>query len=121
MSKRIKRTKLNIVKAEWSGGYPSLCCGSWKLIVNGKDVSKCIPRRSRNEPMYTYGKYQIWDFDDDYCEYFESYYNGLTENEWIKKNNYWLERITNDNDVKSKIYKAIQENDWRHGSCGGCI
>ena len=26
-------------KAEWTGSYPSLCLGVWKLYVNGKDKS----------------------------------------------------------------------------------
>ena len=39
----------------------------------------------------------------------------------LKKNDYWLNEITKDNSIKSDIYYAINSEDFRYGSCGGCI
>ena len=51
----------------------------------------------------------------------ESYYDGLKQDEWIESNKYWLDEITTDIDVQRQIFKAINEEDFRPNSCGGCI
>ena len=51
-------------RAEWTGSYPSLCSGVWKLYVDGKDKSDLIPEDLRNYPMETAGMYQTWHFED---------------------------------------------------------
>lgn len=109
-----------MVEARWSGSYPCLCFGKWTLIVNGKDVSDLIPEELRESEMNTYGTYQSWHFED-WLEVFESYTDGLMCDEWIEENKYWLNTITNDNDIHVKIFEAINAEDFRAGSCGGCI
>ena len=37
------------------------------------------------------------------------------------KNFIKLNKITKDYSIKSEIFKAIQSEDFRSGSCGGCI
>ena len=110
-----------MVEAKWSGSYPCLCHGTWTLEVDGLDVSSLIPKELRRNEMNIYGIYEEWYFDDNYMEYFESYEDGLGCKEWIKQNKYWLDTITDDINVQTEIFYAINEHDWRYGSCGGCI
>ena len=108
------------VEAKWSGGYPNLCSGEWTLFIDGKDMSDKIPKDLRNEPMNTYGHYNLW-----HLAYWEvvknSYVDGFECEDWIKENKEWLDNITTDKCEQEDIYYAFQLNDWRHGSCGGCI
>lgn len=108
------------VSASWSGSYPCLCSGEWTLIVNGKDVSDLIPKELRKHSMNTFGKYQSSHFEN-WSEVFDDYTEGLHCEEWIKENSYWLNLITEDIDTQKLIFLEIQKNDWRSGSCGGCI
>lgn len=109
-----------MVKAKWSGSYPCLCHGEWTLEVNGVDVSRHIPDELRHNEMNTYGTYEEWHFED-WIEVFEDYEDGLMCDEWIEENKHWLDIITNDINVQMEIFYAISEEDFRHGSCGGCI
>ena len=108
------------VKAKWTGRGFVLCVGEWKLYVDGKDVTDKIPEDLRTEPMNTYKRYWRWYFKDG-VEELESYYDGLKRDEWIESNKYWLNKITKDIDVQRQIFKAINEQDFRPNSCGGCI
>jgi hypothetical protein len=110
-----------MVVAEWSGAYPNLCAGRWKIIVNGKDVSDKIPDRLICNSMNTYGVYQAWHFNEYYMEEFEYYNDGLDRDDWIKENKEWLNKITTDKLLQMEIFDAIQSQDFRIGSCGGCI
>ena len=40
---------------------------------------------------------------------------------WIEANKEWLDTITKDHKTQQEIYYAISAEDFRHGSCGGCI
>lgn len=110
-----------MITAQWTGKYPNLCSGTWKLYKDGEDISDMIPEELRDNEMNTFGDYQRWHFGADYEEIWESYSDGLFEDNWIKENNYWLNSISTDYSVKAEIYNAINACDWRHGSCGGCI
>jgi hypothetical protein len=110
-----------MVKAKWSGSYPCLCCGEWTLEVNGVDVSKYIPAELKDGEMNTYKTYERWYFGDDWDVITEDYQDGLMCNEWIEENKYWLDVITDDINIQREIFYAINEEDFRHGSCGGCI
>ena len=110
-----------MVIAHWSGRFPHLCSGEWTLIVNGVDVSMHIPDELIHNEMNTYGVYEEWYFDDNYLEHSRDYEDGLGRDEWIKKNKYWLDTITDNTVIQMEIYNAINDQDWRHGSCGGCI
>lgn len=46
------------IKVEWTGVYPCLCFGEWKLTIDGKDVSETIP--FQNEDAGTHGQYSFW-------------------------------------------------------------
>ena len=109
-----------MVKAKWSGVAPCLCSGEWSLWVNGKNVSKKIPKDMRDMPMHTFGTYGKWHFEN-WIEVFDTYEDGLHCDEWVKKNLDWLTKITTDKETQKEIFKAIQEQDFRWYSCGGCI
>ena len=109
-----------MVEAKWSGSYPCLCYGKWTLKVNGKDVSSMIPKKLRESSMNTYGTYQTWHFED-WLEVFEDYEDGLDCDDWIMENKSWLDTITTELDTQREIYCAISAQDFRSGSCGGCI
>lgn len=109
------------VKADWTGKFPSLCYGEWKLFVCGEDVSEKIPDRLRRTHMNTFGSYPQFHFEDGWNEVWESVVDGLEVSDWIASNNEWLSTITGSDETKRMIYYAIQEEDWRHCSCGGCI
>ena len=112
---------MNQVNAYWSGGYPALCFGEWTLEIDGENVSDKIPADLINSPMNTAGTYSSWHFGDDWIEEFEDYKDGLEVDDWINENNYWLDNITKDYALKERIFYAIQKQDFRPGSCGGCI
>lgn len=120
-------------KAEWTGGYPSLCVGEWKLyrrheeyLDNGTidiwydDISNLIPENLKYEPMDTLGVYSSWYFDSDYIEQFEDYTDGMNFKEWCKDNESWIHLICKSEYYKD-LYEAFQQEDWRYESCGGCI
>ena len=108
------------VEAKWSGSYPNLCSGKWTLFIDGKDMSDKIPKDLKNEPMNTYSTYSEWYFKN-WSETWDDYKDGLECEDWIKENKEWLNKITTDKCEQEDIYYAFQLNDWRHGSCGGCI
>ena len=105
-----------MVIAKWTGCFPCLCQGEWKLFIDGQDVSFLIPWDRRTGPMYTAGTYQEWHFED-WQEVFEDYEDGLEFEEWLT-DNAWVRDIPA---PSLDIYLAFQSEDWRHNSCGGCI
>lgn len=109
------------VEAKWSGSYPILCRGEWTLFIDGKDISDKIPKGLRINPMYTYGMYSRWRFVNGWEAEWNNYIDGLECEDWIEENKEWLDEITTDKCEQEDIYYAFQVNDWRHGSCGGCI
>lgn len=110
-----------MIEASWSGSYPCLCSGKWTLMVNGEDVSNKIPEELRKSSMNTYGTYQNWYFDNNWSEVFEDYVDGLKCDDWIVENKEWLNNISTDISMQREIFAAINEQDFRSGSCGGCI
>lgn len=105
-----------MVVAKWSGCWPTLCFGEWTLEVNGVDYTHLIPKELRKSSMNTFGTYQSWHFED-WLEVFEDYEDGLYFEEWYEHNP-WVDAIPA---TPIEIYTAFAENDWRAGSCGGCI
>lgn len=105
-----------MVIAEWTGSYPCLCSGVWKLFINGEDFSLLIPEELRYGEMGTYGTYQSWHFEN-WTEVFDSYTDGLQCEEWIAANP-WVQKLPAS---PIDVFYAIQAVDWRHGECGGCI
>ena len=107
-------------RAEWTGGYPSLCSGVWKLYVDEKDNSNLIPKCLRNYPMDTSGVYQAWHLED-WEEMWESYEDGFECDDWIKENDFWINKIADCYDEKMALFRAFQSQDFSTCSCGVCI
>lgn len=108
-------------EALWTGRYPCLCSGEWKLYRNGIDVSRFIPDSLRYSEMGTRKVYSHLYLDNEWDEYVEYYWNGLSAKQWIKKNRFWIKALCMNREEEFKLYHAINDADWRHGSCGGCI
>ena len=106
------------VRATWTGKWPCLCMGEWKLTVDGKDYSKAIPKSLRTKSMETFGQYKTWHFRGGWEVEWEYYTDGLYEDELICENKGWLEDIPAD---PRELYNAFQAADFRMNSCGGCI
>ncbi|MCK9476551.1 MAG: hypothetical protein M0R46_11560 [Candidatus Muirbacterium halophilum] len=118
------------IKVEWSGSYPNLCSGEWTIRINEMVIP--IPEERIGGSMGTSGEYSRWYFGENYEEHTEHYYDG-DDSEWSNDDN-WLKyaiwclseyhslRFIGDLDrLYDRIYNEISENDWRSGSCGGCI
>lgn len=43
------------IKVKWTGRYPCLCFGEWKLYIDGMDKSNLIPENLKQNEMGTYG------------------------------------------------------------------
>ena len=112
---------MNTFEVEWTGGWPCLCIGEWIIRKHGVDVSKYIPEHLRCSSMNTTGTYSEWYFDENYLEVFEDYEDGLELPEWIVDNDNWISQICDTVEEKEELFEAIQSQDWRTGSCGGCI
>lgn len=106
------------VIARWTGKYPNLCHGEWRLTVDDVGYSELLANKGE---MNTVGEYQRWYFDKNWSEHFESYTDGLDFSDWRKENLHWLSKITDNITVQEQIFEAIQKEDFRYGSCGGCI
>ena len=46
-----------MIVAEWTGEYPCLCSGEWRLTIGGIDWSNAIPVDKRDSHMNTAGTY----------------------------------------------------------------
>lgn len=105
----------------WSGSWPCLCYGEWMLYHNGEKIDVEIP--FQGEPADTYGSYSQWSFggESGWDEEWEFYEDGLGEEAWIEENIEYLKQVTDDDEQYVYIYEAFQVNDFRIGSCGGCI
>ena len=103
--------------AEWTGEYPNLCHGEWRLYRNEKELNVEIP--FQGSPADTFGVYSEWWFEN-WSEVFGDYEDGLSCKEWCEEYQEWLSKIAPEQDW-NKIFEAFQENDWRYGECGGCI
>ncbi len=108
-------------KATWSGKYPCLCVGEWTLYLDGVDVSDVIPQILRISPMGTRKEYAAVRFDENCNETYEYYWDGLSAKKWIRKNLYWVTKICKTWGEAFELYHAINDADWRHSSCGGCL
>jgi len=117
---------MNEIEVSWTGKYPNLCSGHWKISFNGKSMK--VPSPFINSSMGTDGIYSSWHFED-WMEVFEDYEDGIECEEWLGKNVGWiksmfesigvLDQVTKEDLIK--LYNEIQEKDWRYLSCGGCI
>ena len=115
----------SLLVVEWTGCYPSLCFGEWIIKYNNQELN--IPENIKEDNMNTHGSYAHWTFDEEYIEEWTYYEDGLDEEEWLQYNMEWIVPMFQEfnieitNDLLSELFEKIQEQDWRHGSCGGCI
>lgn len=108
-------------EVEWTGHFPNLCRGKWKIKKDGCDLSRYIPKDLHDSPMNTEGSYERWHFTDGWEDVWENYSDGLPFEDWIEENKKWVSKIAENPKEQSQLYEAIREKDWRHDSCGGCI
>lgn len=66
--------------------------------------------------MNTFGTFRSWHFEN-WIEVFEEYEDGFFFEKWYAINP-WIDAIPA---TPLEIYAAFSEQDWRRGSCGGCI
>lgn len=110
------------IKIEWTGGWPSLCIGEWVIEIDGVNCSDKIPEALRTSDMGTEGHYNSWCLIAGECDVrWSSYKDGLGENDWIEANKYWLKDLPIDVSDYPMVFKLINKQDFRSGSCGGCI
>ena len=109
------------IKIEWTGGWPSLCIGEWVIEIDGVNYSDKIPEDLRVSDMGTAGSYSSWCFSNGYDVKWSSSEEGLDSEDWIDANKYWLKELPIDESEYPQVFKLINEQDFRSGSCGGCI
>lgn len=109
------------IKVKWTGGYPNLCSGHWEIIIDGKYLTNLM-----NSNFETFGTYSSWHFEE-WNEVFEDYEDGLCFEQWKQDppNNLLfslkLAGFEVTENLLQELYLAINSQDWRHSSCGGCI
>lgn len=108
----------NKIEVVWTGEYPCLCAGEWVFTINGKRYP--VPFDGEAE---TEGDYSFWYFggESGWDEQWRTSHDGLSERAWIAKYLPWLHSLPLSPEEYRKVYTAFQAEDWRHGSCGGCI
>ena len=109
----------NPFKASWSAKGHTLCLGHWEVFYNGMEVM--LPPKVKENHMDTFGIFSfLFPDDEDYAE-------GLGEADWIDKNVEWLLEVFQQHQIPfdaqhlTWFYHAVNQQDWRCGSCGGCI
>jgi len=113
------RTMENPFKATWSEQGHTICLGHWEISYQGRPLR--IPGARLDQDMGTYGIYSFL-FPDD-----PEFAEGLEEEEWILENVDWLTDLFISEDIPVDeqhfrwFYQAVNAQDWRCGSCGGCI
>lgn len=109
----------NPFTARWTAKGHTLCLGHWEIRYRSTLLE--LPPGICENPMDTFGIFSfLFPDDEDYCE-------GLREPEWLEKHSNWLMdlfetyKIPFDSEHVSWFYHAVNAEDWRCGSCGGCL
>lgn len=109
----------NPFSARWSAKGNNLCLGAWEIDYRGRRLT--IDAQRGENDMGTFGIFSyIFPDDEDLAE-------GLREDEWIAENAGWLGElftahgIPADEEQRRWFYRAVNAQDWRCGSCGGCL
>ena len=96
-----------------------MCTGQWHITYQGLPLS--LAAQQADKHMNTYGIFS-WLYPDD-----EDYAQGLSAEQWIEQNAYWLIELFAAHNIPFEtqevmwFYLAVNEQDWRCESCGGCI
>lgn len=110
---------VNPFVANWSAKGHTLCLGHWTITYQGLPLT--LQSKQADNYMGTFGIFSWLNPDD------EDYAEGLPEHLWIDKNADWLlevfelHHIAFDEENIHWFYQAVSAEDWRCGSCGGCI
>ncbi len=110
---------INPFEARWSASGNNLCLGKWVITYCGKALELGAQRNESD--MGTFGVFS-WIFPDD-----EDLAEGLPEDQWIAENADWLNTLFSahgipaDEEHQRRFYRAVNPQDWRCGSCGGCL
>ena len=109
----------NPFTARWTAKGSNICLGHWEISYLGQLLE--LDAEHREHDMGTYAIYSfIYPDDDMYAE-------GLPEDAWIVENLDWLASLFIKHDIPADeshfrlFYRAVNKQDWRCGSCGGCI
>lgn len=109
----------NPFTARWTMKGSNLCLGRWEIAYLEKPL--ILPLADKQKDMGTYGIYSyIYPDDDIFAE-------GMHEDDWVIAKNPWLAELFIHNDIPIDeahfrwFYRAVNAQDWRCGSCGGCI
>lgn len=103
----------------WTARGNNLCLGHWEITYLGNPL-QLKPKIEQND-MGTYGIYCFFDPDN------EMFAEGSPEDSWIIENARWLIELFEQHDIPISentmraFYQVVNPQDWRCGSCGGCI
>lgn len=110
---------INNFTAAWTAKGNNLCLGHWEISYAGNPLA--LPPHRRQEDMGTYGIYSYIDPED------EDFAEGMPQDAWITANADWLAGLFLAHDIPideahmNAFYQAVNAQDWRCGSCGGCL
>lgn len=109
----------NPFTARWTATGNNLCLGEWEIHYQGRPLQLDADRRDKD--MGTFGIFSyIFPDDEDFAE-------GLDEDDWVRANAGWLGELFAANGIPADeahmrwFYQAVNRQDWRCGSCGGCL
>ncbi|MGR6981009.1 hypothetical protein ACUHGC_06290 [Testudinibacter sp. P27/CKL/0425] len=109
----------NPFSARWTAVGNTLCLGHWEISYQGLPL--VLPEQKREHDMGTNGIYSFMDPEE------ELFREGLYEDDWIIENADWLADVFIASNVPLDeahfhyFYQAVNQEDWRCGSCGGCM
>ncbi|WP_395344467.1 hypothetical protein PN836_006790 [Ningiella sp. W23] len=109
----------NPFSANWTAKGHTLCLGHWEISYHSLPL--CLPSNAKEMHMDTYGIFS-WLFPDD-----EDCAEGLPLEQWIEAKSDWLFDVFDQHQIPidekhiSWFYEAVSKQDWRCGSCGGCL
>lgn len=111
--------KVNPFVAKWSAKGNTLCLGHWQISYCGLPLT--LPSVIADNHMNSFGNFSFL-FPDE-----PEYEEGLAIEEWLEENAHWLMEVFELHQIPFNeeyvlwFYQAVNEQDWRCSSCGGCI
>ncbi|HDX0984067.1 TPA: hypothetical protein RNW88_000512 [Pasteurella multocida] len=115
----LRKTLKNPFIANWTSKGNTLCLGHWEIQY--LNTTLILPPERREKDMGTQGIYYFIDPED------RLYLEGLDEDDWILANIDWLSdvfiqaNIPLEEPYLRQFYQAVNQEDWRCGSCGDCL
>lgn len=109
----------NPFTAKWSAQGHTLCLGHWHITYQG--ITIVLPEPHAINDMNTRGNFS-WMFPDE-----DEFIEGLAFPEWLEVNVDWLLELFQKYNIPTDphhfecFYQAVNQQDWRCSSCGGCI